>query len=302
MINFYKKTSKDKELKKINSYAIGCWINVINPTEAELEDISKKYDLDLEILLEGIDQNELPRIEKSENSIYIYVKATSKHTFNLSTLLIIINDNFIMTISKDEISTIQLAISSKINISTSHKLASLIQILYGINNEMEKKVISIVKNVQIKKNATTKLKESDIESLLNAEDFLNNLASTYSYTTVLYSKIIKNIKFQTKERKLLQDLIIESEEGLNICRTSLKTISNIRNYYSITISTKLNKAIRLLTVFTVLMSIPAAIGALYGMNVPLPSEDSANSFYVIVLIVLALIGSFGFYIKKLGWF
>ena len=83
---------------------------------------------------------------------------------------------------------------------------------------------------------------------------------------------------------------------LNIRNITLILYTHL-NYYSITISTKLNKAIRLLTVFTVLMSIPAAIGALYGMNVPLSYEDSGRSFYVIGLIVLGIIGSFGFYIK-----
>jgi len=101
LINYYLRRIKDKKLKKIQQYRKGCWISVINPTEEELLDITKKYALDLDLLKDGLDNNELPRIEKYENKIYIYIKTLSKDNELITTLFVISNE-FILSLSNGD--------------------------------------------------------------------------------------------------------------------------------------------------------------------------------------------------------
>lgn len=298
MINYYKRNISDKKLETIDSFKIGCWINVTNPTQQELELLSKNHNLDIELLSEGTDPNELPRLDVYEDITYIYVKTISKTANSLNTLLIVIGKDFFLTISKENVESLNQIISGKFNIITTQRFKSLIKILSLINDDTEKKVISVVKNVQIKKNSTINLKDKDLEVLLNYEDFLNNLVSMYNYTTLLYSKLIKNIKFFEEDKDDLEDLMVESEEGLNLCKNSLNTISNITSYYSIILSNKLNKTIKLLTAFTILINIPASIGALYGMNVSLPFQYNNFIFYYIIGIITLLSTIFILYIRK----
>lgn len=298
MITYYKRNISQTHLVKLDSYTSGSWVKVIHPSEKDLLKISKEYHLELDLLEDGLDQNELPRIEIENGTYYIYLKTPIKNTNTLNTLLIIIGTSFLMTISKNEVETLKSLGENKTQIYTTQRFKSLIKILSEINDETEKKVTSIVKNVQIKKNATKKLNEKDLEVLLEYEDFLNNLASMYNYTSMLYSKMIKNMKFYDEDKESLEDLIVESEQGLNLCKNSLKSISNITNYYSIILSNNLNRTIKILTLFTILINIPAAIAAIYGMNVSLPFDNNPFIFFYILGFIIFLIAIFLAFIKK----
>ena len=301
MITFYKRNLKDVNMQKLESYETFSWINIVDPLEADLQEFAKLHELDFDLLVEGLDPNELPRIEIENKITYTFVKATSKNKY-LSTLLIVTGENFLITISKDSLSAIDKILENKYKIITTQIMKSYLEILWIINEEMEKKVLFMVKAVQKKKPSTILLKEEDIEFLLETEDFMNNLSTTYNYTSHLYSRLMKNLKFKKAELEMLEDLIVESEQGYNLSKASLKTISNIRNYYSIVNANKLNRTIRVLTIFTVLMSVPASIGAIYGMNVKIPLENNEFVFYYISFIIFAIMGSILYYLKKKEWY
>jgi len=301
MITFYKRNLKDVSMQKLENYETFSWINIVDPLENDLQEFAKLHNLDFDLLVEGLDPNELPRIEIENKITYTFVKATSKNKY-LSTLLIVTGENFLITISKDSLSAIDKILENKYKIITTQIMKSYLEILWIINEEMEKKVLFMVKAVQKKKPSTILLKEEDIEFLLETEDFMNNLSTTYNYTSHLYSRLMKNLKFKKAELEMLEDLIVESEQGYNLSKASLKTISNIRNYYSIVNANKLNRTIRVLTIFTVLMSVPASIGAIYGMNVKIPLENNEFVFYYISFIIFTIMGSILYYLKKKEWY
>lgn len=297
MITYYKRTVLGKSLGKLDGFEVGSWINVVNPNKEELKEIKEKYALDEELLEEGLDENELPRIDFYENKTYIFFKAIATNN-TLATFLVIIGDKFIVTLSKEELPFIKPILDGKIKLVTTQKVKMLITLLYENNEQMEKEVAKIVKTVQKKKNTTKKLMESDMEQLLIYEDELNNLVSAYYYTSLLYSKMIKRIKLFDEDKEELEDLIIESNQGLNLCRTSMKTIAHIRNYYSIILSNRLNRTIKILTIFTILIAIPAAVSSIYGMNVPLPLQNHSWTFLYVVGLMIAIISFFVYYFKK----
>lgn len=78
MIQYYKRTINQKIIEQIDDFKVGCWINVVDPSETEILELCKERKLDIDLLNDGLDQNELPRIEKYENNTYIYVKTINK--------------------------------------------------------------------------------------------------------------------------------------------------------------------------------------------------------------------------------
>lgn len=298
MITYFRRTNTQDNLEKVENFKSGSWINVVNPNKKELIELSENFNLDIELLQEGLDQYELPRMDHFEDNTYIYVKSTHYETLTISTLLIVIGSNFILTLSKEEVPTLNDFIIGKKTIITTKKLKSLIEILLHLNNDIEKSVYFIVKNVQNKKTLSSDLNNKDLEALLLYEDFLNKLVSNYNYTTILYPKIIKKLKFHEEDKTEIEDLIIESEEGLHICKSSLRTISNITSYYSIILSNNLNRTIKLLTIFTITINIPAAIASIYGMNVKLPFQTNIFVFGYIITLMVILITLFILFIRK----
>ena len=156
-----------------------------------------------------------------------------------------------------------------------------------------------MRSVNSKREALTKLNERDINILLEHEAVLNSFVSSYYYTNLIYERILKNVKFFEEDKEIINDLMIEAHQGFDLCKSSLKTISNIRNHYVILLSNKLNNIITLLTVLTVFISVPAAVSGIYGMNVALPFESNPLIFYYIILFIWAVwMGFFLFFKRK----
>ena len=105
MINIYT-TDSNRKFKELKNLKKGCWIDLINPSNEEINDISEKTNTDLDLLMKLTDDEELPRIEVGDNATLIvvdtpYITDTRyKHKYNTDPLGIIINnDGYFITIS-----------------------------------------------------------------------------------------------------------------------------------------------------------------------------------------------------------
>jgi len=278
---------------------IGSWINVVDPSEKEIEHLARKFNLDKRNLESGLDQNEIPHLDFVNDNIYFFAKnALRKTKKEIETYLIVITKNFILTLSKTEPCFLEDILNGTVGFITTQKLKCLINLFSLTNGSFEYLTNDVVRMVQVQKKSFIDLEEKQLNVLLRQEDLLNNLVSTYYYMNRLYEKTVRKIKFFEQDKEILEDLMVESMQGLNLCKSSLTGISNIRSYYVIFLSNKLNKILTILTVFTVMISIPAAISGLYGMNVLLPYSESHSIFYYLIMVIVAVWIGFIFFLKK----
>ncbi len=300
MINYFKKSIKDIKIKKIESPEIGSWVNVISPTEKEIDFLIERFNLDKDNLNSGLDPHEIPRADFVNGDSYIYIKVpTDKIERGTFTFLIIITEKFIFTISQNEPSFFKEIFENKvIDIFTTQKTKFLLHILSLNNSLLEQKTLDIVKSIEMKKDLSRELKEKDINEMIKHEYMLNSFVSAYNYTNFMYNKIIHRLGFHEKDKDILEELIIDTEEGQNICQTSLKNISNIRNYSMVLLTSKLNKLITVLTVLTVFLSVVAAVSSLYGMNIPLPLQNNKDAFFYVIFFIAIVWIIFVGYLKK----
>ena len=77
MINYFKRTIKDRSIKNISRMEIGSWIDVVNPSSEEIKYLVKKFKLDQRNLESGLDQNEIPRLDFVGENIYFFAKNIS---------------------------------------------------------------------------------------------------------------------------------------------------------------------------------------------------------------------------------
>jgi len=299
MISYYKRTIRDNKIKEITEPSHGSWISVINPTDEEIKKLVETHNLDEFNVRGGLDEFELPRIEEEEGVHYVYVNIMPpKFERDLNTLLIILTENNIITISKIEPRFYKKIMNGEMKMVTTQKLKSLISILSLVNREFEKVTRRIVKSVQGERNLVDALDEKHVSDLLQYEDVLNTFVTSYHYMNLVYERMMRRLNFFEDDEDLIEDLIIEGKQGADMCRSSLKTISNIRNYTLVLSSNRLNKILKVLTIATIFISIPAAISGLYGMNVALPFQDNPLSFAYIIAFLLLIWLSVYLYFKR----
>jgi len=284
MIEYYKRVEKEEPLKKANECSSGSWLKVINPDESEIDFLMKKFDLDRDSLLDGLDLYEVPRVEKEGKNVYIYLRIPTSNIENESTssFLFIINKDNIITISRYDLEIFNKLAGSRYSI-TNNPSRFILQTLFYVFRSFSMNVRRILKEVKRDKRNIKNLKEGDIFDLVLQEDVLNDYLSSFSPLIDMYNRILKirALKFKEDEKDFIEDLVVDLDQTFNNCKASLKTISNMRDYYSTTLTNNLNKVITILTIFTIFLTIPTVISSIYGMNVKLPFQ---NNSYILLLL------------------
>jgi magnesium transporter len=99
----------------------------------------------------------------------------------------------------------------------------------------------------------------------------------------------KLIELYKEDHELTEDLVVSSNQLVELCKSTLKNIVNIREAYSTIVTNDLNKVIKLFTSLTVILTIPTIIASLYGMNVALPFANHPDAFWLVGGIIIFII-------------
>jgi magnesium transporter len=100
------------------------------------------------------------------------------------------------------------------------------------------------------------------------------------FNSILKQKYLKLFK---EDKELIEDVFLKAEQLEDIVNTSLKNINNIRSGYESIFTNNVNKILKMLTFFTILLSIPTAITGFFGMNLKLPFESNPFAYIFVIL-------------------
>ncbi|MBS3140561.1 magnesium transporter CorA family protein [Candidatus Woesearchaeota archaeon] len=292
MIEYYKKTSKDEILLKIEKFSKDCWIKSIDPNEDELKLLSKKFSLDKELLKDGLDIYETPRIVEEDSNFYFFFRVplngNSKEE-STSSFLFIISKNCVITLSKFDLEIFH-KISRFKSFYTDKKTRILLLFLSIISKSFWESSRDILKSVRKNKINISQFENKDLFKLVIQEDVLNDYLYSFSPLIDMYTHMlkIKSIEFKEEEKEDIEDLIVDLNQTFNTCRTALKNMSTMRDYYSATLTNNLNKIINLLTIFTIVLTVPTVISSMYGMNIKLPFQNNPYLFFFLLLLIMVI--------------
>ncbi|MBA7638680.1 hypothetical protein ES703_46336 [subsurface metagenome] len=292
MIEYYFKKKNEKEFTKLNEYSKRCWINVTNPTNEEINFLIEKFKLSKDNLIDGLDIHENPRFEIEDKKIYIYLTTPTEKILSEydSSFLIIYSRELFMTFSKYSLEIIDKLLSIKRETTDFSFSRQLLKMLFILSRMFELSVRKIIRETKKNKKDLNKLTNKDIAKLIQEEDKLNEYVSSFEAIIQTYNRILreKTINFFKKDAEIIEDLIIDLNETLSLCKSTIKSISNMRGYYSTKLSNDLNKKVTLLTIFTIFLTIPTLVAGVYGMNIILPMQNYPNILVVLGFLVLGI--------------
>ncbi len=102
MLISYFRGSKDEPLQELESPIKDSWVRIITHDRAKVEEYADALKLDVDLMLDGVDLYEAPRIEHDSGSTYIYVRYCEPSGDLTSTepLLIVISPDKLVTLSR----------------------------------------------------------------------------------------------------------------------------------------------------------------------------------------------------------
>jgi magnesium transporter len=105
------------------------------------------------------------------------------------------------------------------------------------------------------------------------------------------------LQLSEEEKDFLDDLVIETSQALETANTYTNILSSTLDAFASIISNNQNEVLKRLTPLTIFLSIPVLIASIYGMNVPVPFQESHYAFWIPVSVCL-LILAFAMYNYK----
>ena len=106
MINIFR--TQNRRLEEIPKAEPGCWINVVDPSEEELQQLIQDFPFTEEYLHDPLDIDEKARAERDEDVLFTLIRIPhfqgkkDEAPFVTIPLGVIINNDYIITIAKEE--------------------------------------------------------------------------------------------------------------------------------------------------------------------------------------------------------
>jgi len=305
MIEIYFKDIKKEKLEKIKDIRDGCWINIENVKEDDLKYVLELTGLDMFDLDDVLDPYELPRIEREGENIIVFVRDAQEEKqedIYTNLLTLIVTPRYFFTISPSSNKTINSMIEKGIGFSTTQRSKLLIYILLLISKNFTKQIKKIRSSVFYQKKNLESVENLDIVELVRSEEIINQYISVLIPMKNVFEAIAGGgyVHLYSYDTDLLEDTIISIKQSADICNVNEKSIRSLRESYQALFTNRLNKTIRFLTSFTIILTIPTIIASIFGMNVDLPFQNDPMAFmYVLLYIALiSFVFFIIFYIKK----
>jgi magnesium transporter len=287
MIKAYFSSLSSEEVKPSSLDRAGAWIDVENADETDLKRLIKIAGFSYADLKDGLDEYEMPRIERRNGKTIVIVRSPSifKKGFYTETLMLAFTNKNLITISPYKNQMVDKVLKSgNREIVTTQKTKLTLFIFLMIANEFTSQLKKVRKSVVDLQEDWVSVKAQDIVRLTMAEEVLNQYLSVLIPMKNVFEIILSgtHLRLHEADGELFDDVLISIRQSVDVCGVSLKSIRSIRDAYQIIFTNRLNKAINMLTSLTVILTIPTIIGAFYGMNIGLPFSSSPFIFWWIL--------------------
>ncbi|MBZ4663904.1 MAG: corA [Caloramator sp.] len=311
MIKIYK-TIQDNTTVEVETIEKGCWINIINPTDTELEYVSSKTGILVDFLKSALDEEESSRLEIEEDQ-YLFIfdipfidVENKKLNYYTIPLGIVLNNDFIVTICLEENKILEDFTKGKIkSFYTYKKSRFILQILFRISTYYLNYLKQIDKTSSvIEARLHRSMKNKELIQLLELEKSLVYFSTSLKANEITLEKMLKldMINKYPEDQDVLEDVIIENKQAIEMANIYSNILSGTMDAFASIISNNLNIVMKFLASITIVISIPSVFAGLWGMNVPVPFAENPFGFYIVLLITALATGVATYFLAKKDMF
>ncbi|MFD4817981.1 magnesium transporter CorA family protein [Peribacillus butanolivorans] len=312
MIEIYK-TNENRILNKTEEMTKGSWVNIVAPTEAEIEYICTTLQLPINFMKDPLDDEERPRIEKEDDNVLIIVDfpyltqdEANLPIFETIPIGMIFTKDCFITISLKETPILTNFKNNKIKgFFTNKKTRFALQLLFEISSYYLRYLKQINKMTnEAERELHQSMKNKELYTFLALEKSLVYFTTSLKSNRVVLDKILRfnYLKMYEEDKELLEDVIIENAQAIEMAEVYLSILSGMMDAFASIISNNVNNAMKFLTSVTIILTLPTMVASFYGMNVELPFEHSSFAFIFTLLIAITLAGTTAFIFWKKKYF
>ncbi|RKD28543.1 magnesium transporter CorA family protein [Lacrimispora algidixylanolytica] len=300
----------NKKILLTNQFEEGSWVNLVNPSGAELDRVSSSLNVEMDFLKAALDEEERARIETLNDQTLITIdipiveSVAGKVLYITIPLAIILKNHLIITVClKDNILLNDFKNNRITTFCTQFKTRFVLQILLKNANCYLYYLRNIDKtSSDLEQHLYQSMKNNELIKMLQLEKSLVYFSTSLKSNEMVLEKLMKYeyVKYYPEDEELLEDVMIENKQAIEMAHIYSNVLSGTMGTVASLISNNLNIVMKVLTSITIVMAIPTMISSFFGMNVVMPLTLQ-YSFWIIVgfSVIISSIVGFVLYKKKL---
>lgn len=297
MLNILKTTPGG--LERLQEFEAGAWVDLVSPTQEELERVAAALAIPLPFLQGPLDREEKSRIDIEDELDLVHViidipvieRSGGEQGYDTIPLGILLHPDFVVTTCLQPNPILgDFERGAVKSFATYKKTRFLLQILLKVSSFYLRYLKRIDRETdRIERELRASQKNEELFDLLTLEKALVYFSTSLRSNEAVLQRIIrtKEIRMYEEDEELLEDVITENKQAIEMTEIYSNILSSMMDAFASVISNNLNIVMKLLTSITIIVALPTMVASFYGMNVGLPLADSPHAFlYVLGFSIL----------------
>lgn len=273
------------------------WINIKKENTDVIKILKKSKKIETELLGYALDENENAHVEyEPEGKMLLIVfnvvkKYSERYETEPVAFVVKENELYSFTTVQTEYVTefIEGLIKQQSDLSQLSLVFKTLYLIVGaffpVIKDVDKKRTEMTEKLKTKATNHNLLELSDLAMGLV---YLVNATRQNSLLLNQLQKMADRYLLTENEKEELEDVVIEADQLEAMANLSNQIIGQISDTYNNLLNNNLNDTMRLLTIWSLLLTVPTIVTGFFGMNVLLPFKDSQFGWLFILLISVGL--------------
>ena len=298
----------DNGFKETEQYDFSCWINVVNPTKDDINELVSHFNTPDYFYEDISDIDERPRFDRDDGWILTIIRVPNRvrtednqdPIYITIPLGMMLKDHILVTVYYGQNNVI----SNFINWSNQKKINRAGYDLYiSIFLESNFWYLKYLKQIhlQMKKaesSLSDKMNKSELMHIMNIEKFLVYFTASLKDNESVLTRAKRFIPTKSYDEDLMDDVEVELSQALHTSQIYSDILEREQSSYSSIINNSLNQTMKKMTIITICLMVAALVPGFYGMNLTNGMEDWIYGF-PFALCLTGVCAGIAYYLCKL---
>lgn len=301
MVNFFI-SAANGGLNRAEIFKDKCWVDMVNPTDDECEDVSAASGVPEYMIKAALDEEERARADFDDGcSMFILdcpviEETATGDSYTTLPLAVIYNEKCIITVCLKGNNVLKDFIVGREKIFCDRPTHFALAFMMGNAKRFLYCLKQIDrKNHRIQSEVDKTMKNEEIVQLLDLQNSLVYFSTSLNSNERVHEKFCKVETISAKQDllDLYEDVAIENKQAIETCNIYKNILSVTMDAYGSIISNNANDSMKKLTIITILLAVPTLIAGLWGMNMPVPFQQGVTAaetvwFWVITALSITV--------------
>lgn len=274
-----------------------CWINVIDPTTEEIEQLTA-LGIPQDFITYPLDVDERARTEREDDGTMLillrvpYFQGTRADVPYITIPLgMITNSKMIITVCRKPNDIIQEFASGRMRmLETGKRNRFILRFLLAAASRYLRYLREIDRIIDsVEDQLQRSQKNRELLELLKYQKSLVYFTTALKSNELMMERLQRWQLFRIYEddEDLLEDVITENQQAIQMTDISTNILSQTMDAFASIISNNLNAVMKFLASATIVVNLPSIVFGFFGMNVNLPFQASSfqSTAYLIILAI-----------------